>query len=128
MESATPSSSTSCWPLRDATALLDALAAGRLDAELTAVIDAINGRTSAIARSRTQAALARLNLNDRVRIADKAKPQYIRGETGTVHELNDDYVVVLLDRVVVLLDGVVGKFKSRHLRCAPEMVELAVDR
>ena len=121
MESATPSSSTSCWPLRDATALLDALAAGRLDAELTAVIDAINGRTSAIARSRTQAALARLNLNDRVRIADQAKPQYIRGETGTVHELNDDYVVVLLDRVV-------GKFKSRHLRCAPEMVELALDR
>jgi hypothetical protein len=29
---------------------------------------------------------------------------------------------------VVLLDRVVGKIKSRHLRCAPEMVELAVDR
>jgi hypothetical protein len=27
----------------------------------------------------------------------------------------------------VLLDRVVGKFKSRHLRCAPEMVELAQD-
>jgi hypothetical protein len=37
-----------------------------------------------------------------------------------VHELNDDYVVVLLDRVV-------GKFKSRHLRCAPEMVEPVQD-
>jgi hypothetical protein len=34
-----------------------------------------------------------------------------------MHELNDDYVVVLLDRVV-------GRFTSRHLRCAPEMVEL----
>jgi hypothetical protein len=61
-----------------------------------------------------------LNLNDRVRVGDNAKPQYIRGETGTVHELNDDYVVVLLDRAV-------GKFTSRHLRCAPEMVELAQD-
>ena len=121
MEPTAPTPPPSCWPLRDATALLDALATGRLDAELTAVIDAINERTSAIAHNRTQAALARLTLHDRVRIGDQAKPQYIRGETGTVHELNDDYVVVLLDRVV-------GKFKSRHLRCAPEMVELAVDR
>jgi len=47
-------------------------------------------------------------------IGGQAKPQYIRGETGTVHELNDDYVVVLLDRVV-------GKFTSRHLRRAPEI-------
>ncbi|HZM54180.1 MAG TPA: hypothetical protein VFC03_04060 [Acidimicrobiales bacterium] len=120
MEPAAPSASTSCWPLRDADALLDAFEAGRLDDDLSAVIDVINRRTSTIARNRTQAALARLNLNDRVRIGDNAKPQYIRGETGTVHELNDDYVVVLLDRVV-------GKFKSRHLRCAPEMVELAQD-
>ena len=118
MEPAAPLSPTSCWPLRDATALLDALEAGLLDADLTAVIDAINERTSTIARNRTQAALAKLNLNDRVRIADQAKPQYIRSEMGTVHELNDDYVVVLLDRVV-------GKFTSRHLRCAPEMVEPA---
>jgi len=43
------------------------------------------------------------------------------GEPGTIHELNNDYVVVLLDRVT-------GKFKSRHLRCAPEMVEPEPDR
>jgi hypothetical protein len=121
MEPEASSASISCWPLHDATALLDALASGRLDGDLTAVIDAINGRTSTIARNRTQAALAGLNLNDRVRIGDNAKPQYIRGETGTVHELNDDYVVVLLDSVV-------GKFTSRHLRCAPEMVEPLRDR
>ena len=111
----------SCWPLRDARDLLDALQAGRLDADLTAVIDAINDRTSTIARNRTQAALAGLSLNDRVRIRDQAKPQYLRGETGEMHELNDDYVVVLLDRVV-------GRFTSRHLRCAPEMVEPVGDR
>ena len=116
MEPASPMSSTSCWPLGDATALLDALESGQLDGDLTELIDVINERTSTIAHNRTQAALARLRLNDRVRVGNRAKPQYIRGETGTVHELNDDYVVVLLDRVV-------GKFKSRHLRCAPEMVE-----
>jgi len=121
MEPAALTPPPSCWPLRDTSALLDELATGRLDAELTAVIDAVNERTSAIAHNRTQAALARLTLHDRVQIGNQAKPQYIRGEIGTVHELSGDYVVVLLDRVV-------GKFKSRHLRCAPEMVELEPDR
>jgi len=121
MEPALPISHPSCWPLCDATALLDALEAGQLDSNLSGLIDVINERTSTIARNRTQAALARLTLHDRVRISNQAKPQYIRGEPGTIHELNNDYVVVLLDRVV-------GKFKSRHLRCAPEMVEPEPDR
>ena len=121
MEPPSPPSPTWCWPLRDATTLIDALKAGRLDSNLTAIIDAINDRTSTIARNRTDAALARLNLNDRVMIGGHAKPQYLRGETGTVHEFDDDYVVVLLDRVV-------GKFASRHLRCAPELVEPLRDR
>jgi hypothetical protein len=120
MEPAAPTPPPSCWPLRDATALLNALGTGQLDDDLTAIIDVINERTATIAHNRTQAALAKLRLHDRVQIGSRAKPQYIRGETGTVHELNDDYVVVLLDRVV-------GKFKSRHLRCAPEMVEPAPD-
>ena len=55
------------------------------------------------------------SLNDRVMIGGRAKPQYLRGEIGTVHELDDDYVVVLLERVF-------SKFTSRQLRCAPEMV------
>jgi|SRR5487761_1905370 hypothetical protein len=120
MEAALPTPPSSCWPLRDAPALLDALTTGQLDDDLTDLIDVINERTSTIARKRTETALARLTLHDRVRIGNRAKPQYIRGETGTVHELDDDYVVVLLDRVV-------GKFKSRHLRCAPEMLEPAPD-
>lgn len=110
-----------CWPLGDAAALLDALETGRLDENLTELVDVINRRTSTIARNRTEAALASLAENDRVRIGNRAKPQYLRGETGTVHGFDDDYVIVLLDRVV-------GKFKSRHLRCGPEMVESANDR
>jgi hypothetical protein len=120
METAAPMPSTSCWPLRDTTALVDALESGQLDGDLTQLIDVINERTSTIAHNRTQAALAKLKLNDRVRIGNRAKPQYVRGETGAIHEFNDDYVVVLLDRVV-------GKFKSRHLRCAAEMVEPVQD-
>lgn len=111
----------SCWPLGDAAALIEALEAGRLDDHLTELVDVINRRTSTIARDRTQAALASLAHNDRVRIGNRAKPQYLRGETGTVHGFDDDYVIILLDRVV-------GKFTSRHLRCAPEMVEAVNDR
>jgi hypothetical protein len=120
MEPPDPTSPPSCWPLGDAAALLEALETGRLDDHPTGLVDVINRRTSTIARDRTQAALASLTLDDRVRIGNRAKPQYLRWETGTVHGFDDDYVIVLLDRVV-------GKFTSRHLRCAPEMVELAED-
>jgi len=53
MEQAAPSTPSSYWPLRDADALLDALEAGRLDGDPTAVIYAINDRTLTIARNRT---------------------------------------------------------------------------
>jgi len=106
----------SCWPLSDSSALLGALGDGSLDDELSEIIDTINVRTATIAYERTQAALARLALHDRVRIGSRVKPQYLRGETGTVHGFDEGVVIVLLDRVV-------GKFTSRHARCAPEMVE-----
>jgi hypothetical protein len=66
---------------------------------------------------RRQAALARIALHDRVRIGDRVKPQYLRGETGTIHEIDGDVVVVYLDRAV-------GKFTSRHTSCSPEMLEV----
>jgi len=53
--------------------VLDALEAGRLDDDLTAVVERINRRTSTIARNKTQAALAKHGLHDRVRIGDQAK-------------------------------------------------------
>jgi len=121
MEPPVPTSSASHWPLRDATELLIALETGLLDPELSGIIDVINERTTTIARERTEAAFARLALHDRVMISGQAKPQYLRGETGEVHEFDGDFVIILLDRVV-------GKFTSRHLRCAPELVEPLRDR
>jgi hypothetical protein len=116
----TPGSSAPPWPLHNAAALCSAVASGDLDPELSELIVAINARTKAIAAQRTAAALSRLHLNQRVRLNQRVKPAYLRGETGTVHEFYGDDVVVLLDRVV-------GRFSSRHVRCAPEVVELVAD-
>ena len=69
-----------------------------------------------IAAEATAATSDRLALGQRVRVDQRVKPQYLRGETGSVHGLYGDSVVVLLDRVV-------GRFTSRHLRCAPEVIE-----
>ncbi|MGH9083070.1 MAG: hypothetical protein ACRDWN_06975, partial [Acidimicrobiales bacterium] len=56
--------------------------------------------------------LARLSVGDRVRFADTAKPQYLRGATGEIHEFYEDLVVVCLDTHV-------GKFRSGHVRTSP---------
>jgi hypothetical protein len=106
----------SCWPIRDADALASAIVAGHLDDALDAVIDAVNLRTHAIARHRRDAALARLAVGDRVRFTNTAKPQYLRGSTGEIHEFYEDLVVVCLDVPV-------GKFKSGHVRASPELLE-----
>jgi len=109
-----------CWPIAGPAALCRAIETGQLDRDLTGVIDTINRRTSTIARNRTAAALARLPLGQRVRLDNRVKPHYLRGETATVHELDGDDVVVLLDRVV-------GRFTSRHVSCAPEVLEVIDD-
>lgn len=105
-----------CWPLHDVTALVAAVCADSLDDELSQIIDTINLRTAAIAQHRTEAAMARLALNDHVRIGNRVDSQYLRGEPGIVHGSDGDIVIVLLDRVV-------RRFTSRHARCIPEMVE-----
>ena len=113
---ATTMTSPSCWPIRDPDALAGAVVAGQLDDALGALIDAINLRTHAIARHRRDTALARLAVGARVRFANTAKPQYLRGVTGEIHELYEDLVVVCLDEPL-------GKFRSGHVRASPELLE-----
>jgi len=87
-----------------------------LDHGLPQLIDAINARMAALAQLRTDEALARLALKDRVRFANTAKPQYLRGATGEIDEFYGDAVVVCLDTPV-------GRFASGHVRCSPELLE-----
>jgi hypothetical protein len=91
--------------------------AGRLDRDLSRFIASINAQTTAIAAARTAATLSRLRTGQCVRLDQCVKPNYLRGETATFHE-RDGYVVV------VFLDRVVGRFSSRHVRCALHVLEL----
>lgn len=104
------------WPIANLGALRRAIAAGLLDDDMAVVIDAVNRRIATVADERRRAALATFALNDRVRFASNAKPQYLQGATGAIHELYDDKIVVCLDRPL-------GKFKSGHVRCPPEVLE-----
>ena len=91
--------------------------AGQLDDAIDVIIDSVNQRTRTIDRERKETARARLALHDRVRFANTAKPQYLRGATGEIHEFYEDLVVVCLDTPV-------GRFTSGHVRCPPELLEL----
>lgn len=104
------------WPTPDMTALDRAIQAGLLDDDMSAVIEAVNCRMAAIDRQRRRDALAHFALHDRVRFTDNAKPQYLRGATGKIHEFYEDKVVVCLDRPL-------GRFKSGHVRCPPEVLD-----
>ena len=96
--------------------LATAILLGLLDHGLPELIDAINARNRAITQLRTEEALVRLSLKDRVRFADTAKPQYPRGPTGESHEFYGDAVVLCLDTPV-------GRFTSGDVRSPPELLE-----
>jgi len=96
--------------------LLNAISSGQLDSALPPLIEAINARVATLARLRHQAAAERIVLHGRVRVSNSAKPQYLRGLVGEVHELDGDDVVVCLDEPV-------GRFTSGHIRCSPELLE-----
>lgn len=104
------------WPTPDMTALDRAIQAGLLDDDMSAVIEAVNRRMAAIDQQRRQNALATFALHDRIRFAGNANPQYLRGATGEIHELYEGKTVVCLDRPL-------GRFKSGHIRCPPEVLE-----
>jgi hypothetical protein len=104
------------WPIPDVKTLGRAIGAGLLDDDMWVVIEAVSHRMAAIDRQRRRDALAHFALHDRVRFTHNAKPQYLRGATGKIHEFYEDKVVVCLDRPL-------GRFKSGHVRCPPEVLD-----
>lgn len=105
---ATADSDTASLPAR--------IGSGQLDADLPALIDAINARLRAIEDSRTRQALAQLSVGTRVRINDTVSPRYLHGCCGEVHDIDGNHLVVCLDVPV-------GRFSSGHVRCSPLAVE-----
>jgi hypothetical protein len=116
MEHGTTEPFTRATPPASARDITDAIATGSFDEQIPLLIDAINARNTVIARLRYEQARERIVLNGRVRISDSATPQYIRGLVGEVHGFEGD-------RVVVCLGSPVGKFKSGHIECPPELLE-----
>jgi len=97
--------------------LLDQIAAGELDAHLTAIADAIHARLELLETVNAAKALAMLNVGDRVRFKHQTRPQYLRGVEGVVIELTQH-------TATVCVHGPVGRFRSGTIReCPPLLLE-----
>jgi hypothetical protein len=97
--------------------LLDAIAGGELDHQLTALADAIDARRRLLHTVRSATALATLRVGDRVRINHAVSPRYLAGLRATVVEVDERAATLELERPV-------GRFSTGRVRCPP----LAVDR
>lgn len=97
--------------------LLDQIAAGELDAHLTAIADAIHARLELLETIDSAKALAMLNVGDRVRFNHHTRPQYLRGVEGVVIELGQH-------TATVGVHGPVGRFRTGTIReCPPLLLE-----
>lgn len=96
--------------------LAEQILAGKFDDGLPLIITAINSRMATRGKQRQREAMERLMVHSRVRIGKTAKPQYLRGLTGEVHEIHADFVVVCLDKPV-------GRFTYGHIRCPPQRLQ-----
>ncbi|MDP9074656.1 MAG: hypothetical protein M3N98_10870 [Actinomycetota bacterium] len=107
--------------LDDVARIVSRISGGDLDDDLDKLIVAMNGRVRVLDAMATSRARLRLHIGDRVRLNDKVSPRYLIGQTGEIHEITDDYIVVCLDHPV-------GRFKSGHIRCAPTGLEPLPER
>lgn len=92
--------------------LLEAIAAGELDAHLTALGDAVHARHRLVQTVRAATALAGLCVGDQVRINHTISPRYLHGLRGEIIELDDERATVCLHRPV-------GRFHTGEIRCPP---------
>ncbi len=103
-------------PTDPAATLLDQIAAGELDAHLTALAEAIRARFDLLQTVNSAKALAQLNIGDRVRINQHASPRYLHGIQGTIVHLDQQTATVCVHRAV-------GRFKSGEIRCPPLVLD-----
>ena len=97
--------------------MLDQIAAGELDAHLTAIADAIHARLDLLETVSSAKALAMLNVGDRVRFNHHTRPQYLRGVEGVVIDLDQHTATVCMHQPI-------GRFRSGEIRrCPPLLLE-----
>jgi hypothetical protein len=93
--------------------LLDQIAAGELDPNLTPIAEAVHARCELLQTVSSAKALAMLNVGDRVRINHHASPRYLH---GVVTELDQHTAVVWVHRPI-------DRFKSGEIRCPPLVLD-----
>ncbi|MGO9975853.1 MAG: hypothetical protein ACLP01_24225 [Solirubrobacteraceae bacterium] len=97
--------------------MLDQIAAGELDAHLTAITDAAHARLELLDTINSAKALAMLNIGDRVRFNNHIRPQYLRGVEGVVIDLDHHTATVCVRQPI-------GRFRSGEIRrCPPLLLE-----
>lgn len=99
-----------------AATLLDQIAAGELDPQLTAIAGAIRARFELLQTVNSAKALAQLTIGDRVRINHHASPRYLHGIHGTIVHLDEQSATVCVHRAV-------GRFTSGEIRCPPLVLD-----
>lgn len=92
--------------------LLDAIAAGELDAHLGAIADAVHARRQLLHTVRSAKAIAELCVGDFVMFTGRIRPRYLEHELAQVTEVDDHAVTVRLSRPI-------GRFGHGQVRCPP---------
>jgi hypothetical protein len=92
--------------------LLDAIAAGDLDAHLGAVGDAVHARQQLLHTVRSAKAIAKLCVGDFVMFTGRIRPRYLEHELAQITEIDDHAIIVRLSRPV-------GRFVHGHVSCPP---------
>jgi len=100
----------------DVEALIGEIADGIHDENLRLLGDVINARLHVLAASESLKVLTRLDVGDRVRVNERARPLYLQGRTATVigHDSG---------KVVIKLDHPTGRFVTGEVRCPPLVLD-----
>jgi len=101
---------------RDLEALIEEIANGAHDENLRLLADVINARLRVLAATESLKVLTRLDVGDRVRINQHARPLYLQGRTATVIGQESG-------KVVVNLDHPTGRFVTGEVRCPPLVLD-----